>query len=171
MTQSRYSPPSSNVADAVANQLEYAGFWIRVLAALIDTVLIIAVTFPLLYAVYGAAYFDGVSTSFFAGPADILISYVLPAVGAILFWRAKQGTPGKLAFAMRVVDARTGKTLSVGQSIGRYFGYFASMLPLGLGIVWVGLDARKQGWHDKLAGSVVVRVRSSTAQPVVFDAS
>ncbi len=41
--------------------------------------------------------------------------------------------------------------------IGRYFGYYVSILPLMLGIIWVGIDKRKQGWHDKLAGTVVIR--------------
>jgi uncharacterized RDD family membrane protein YckC len=60
-----------------------------------------------------------------------------------------------------VVDAQTGAALSVRQSIGRYFGYYVSILPLLLGLAWVAFDPRKQGWHDKLAGTVVVRARGS----------
>jgi uncharacterized RDD family membrane protein YckC len=41
----------------------------------------------------------------------------------------------------------------------RYAGYFVALLPVGLGILWVAFDARKQGWHDKLAKTVVVRGR------------
>jgi uncharacterized RDD family membrane protein YckC len=67
---------------------------------------------------------------------------------------------------LRVVDAETGNTLSLGKSVGRYFAYFISFLPLGLGIFWIALDKRKQGWHDKLAGSVVIR--SHKKEPVVF---
>ena len=44
-----------------------------------------------------------------------------------------------------------------GQLIGRYLGYYVSILPMMLGIIGVGFDARKQGWHDKLAGTVVIR--------------
>ena len=62
-----------------------------------------------------------------------------------------------MAFSARVVDAGTGKTLSAGQSIGRYLAYFVSALPLGLGLFWVAWDEKKQGWDDKLAGTVVVR--------------
>ena len=50
-----------------------------------------------------------------------------------------------------------GSTLSVKQAIFRYLGYFVALLPLGLGILWVAFDKRKQGWQDKLAGSVVLR--------------
>lgn len=62
-----------------------------------------------------------------------------------------------MAISAKIVDARTGQPASTGQLIGRYFAYFVAMLPLFLGIVWVAFDKRKQGWHDKLAGTVVVK--------------
>jgi hypothetical protein len=62
-----------------------------------------------------------------------------------------------MAIHARIVDARTLGRPSLGQLIGRYAGYTVSVLPLGFGLVWVGWDPRKQGWHDKLAGTVVVR--------------
>ncbi len=151
-----------------AADMEYAGFWVRVGAALIDTLLIVAVTFPLLVAIYGWNYFDE-QTGFIAGPADFLISWVAPAIAVILFWLYRQATPGKMALSLRVVDAKTGGTLSVGQSIGRYLGYFVSIIPLCIGLIWVAFDARKQGWHDKLAGTVVVRSKSRGADPVKFE--
>jgi uncharacterized RDD family membrane protein YckC len=144
--------------DAVAMEtagLEYAGFWIRVWASVIDTVLITLVVCPLLFAVYGRAYWS--SDAFIQGPLDVMISWVLPAIAVIAFWVARQATPGKLAISARIVDANTGEKASTGQLAGRYFGYFVSMLPFFLGILWVAFDARKQGWHDKLAGTVVVR--------------
>ncbi|WP_338846322.1 RDD family protein [Massilia sp. W12] len=159
MSTNRYAPPSSELSNSASTELEYAGFWIRTGAALIDSVLTIAITFPILYAIYGAEYFGDEKKDFIAGPADFLLSYVAPAVAVILFWISKQGTPGKLALSLRIIDAETGNALSVGQSIGRYFAYFVSAIPLGLGIIWVGIDARKQGWHDKLAKTVVIRVK------------
>jgi len=134
---------------------KYAGFWIRTGAAIIDTLLILVVSVPLLVALYGWAYFD--STSIVAGPADFMITWVLPAVAVIAFWIVKQATPGKMAVSTRIVDAETGRPASAGQLIGRYFAYFAACIPFGLGILWVAFDRRKQGWHDKLAGTVVVR--------------
>lgn len=139
------------------SEREYVGFCARVGASLIDTLLLVAITIPLLLAIYGWAYFDSAQTGFIAGPADVLISWILPAVAVILFWMRKQATPGKMVVSARVVDAETGNPLTAGQSIGRYLGYFVSTLPLGLGLVWVAFDARKQGWHDKLAGTVVIR--------------
>jgi uncharacterized RDD family membrane protein YckC len=68
-----------------------------------------------------------------------------------------------MAVGARIVDARTGGRPSTGQLIGRYFAYYVSILPLMLGFIWVAFDARKQGWHDKLANTVVVRATRRTA--------
>jgi uncharacterized RDD family membrane protein YckC len=138
-------------------EVKYAGFWIRTGAAIIDTLLIMLVTLPLLVAIYGWAYFDAEQTGIVAGPADFVISWVLPAVAVIAFWILKQATPGKMAVSTKIVDAESGNAASTGQLIGRYFAYFAATIPLGLGILWVAFDKKKQGWHDKLAGTVVVR--------------
>lgn len=159
MSTNPFAPPNAEVSNVqVSGEIRYVGFWARVGAALIDTVLLLLVTLPLLLAIYGWVYFDEESKSgLVAGPADAFLSWVLPALVSIGFWLTKQATPGKMAVSAKVVDAKTGGTLSVGQSVGRYLGYFVSLLPLGLGIFWVAFDARKQGWHDKLAGTVVVR--------------
>ncbi len=138
-------------------EMRYAGFWIRVAAAMIDTVLLLLFTLPLLIAIYGWAYFDADKTGFVAGGADILITWILPAVAVIAFWIAKQATPGKMLLSARIVDASTGNAPSAGQLIGRYFAYLVSLVPFGLGYLWIAFDKRKQGWHDKLAGTVVVR--------------
>lgn len=139
--------------------LEYVGFWPRVGASIVDAIIIIAITFPLLIAIYGWGYFTDEGSTLIAGPADFFISWVFPAVAVILFWIYRQATPGKMAVSARVVDAATGDGLTAGQAIGRYLAYFVSMLPLFLGIIWVAFDPKKQGWHDKLAGTVVVRSR------------
>jgi uncharacterized RDD family membrane protein YckC len=149
--------------------LEYAGFWVRVGASLIDTVLLMCVTLPILVAIYGWAYFDASKTGINAGLADFLLSWVAPAVAVIAFWLYRQATPGKMALSMKVVDAKTGNTLTIGQAMGRYLGYFVSTIPLGIGLIWVAFDPKKQGWHDKLAGTVVVRVKRHGPEPVSFE--
>ncbi|MBT9140963.1 MAG: hypothetical protein DDT30_01549 [Dehalococcoidia bacterium] len=127
------------------------------------------ITFPLLVSIYGWAYFDMEQTGFIAGPADFLITYALPTIAVILFWLKKQATPGKMAVSAKVVDAKTGNTMSVGQAIGRYFTYFVSLIPLGLGFIWVAFDSKKQGWHDKLAGTIVIRSKNGGTSSVKFD--
>jgi uncharacterized RDD family membrane protein YckC len=88
----------------------------------------------------------------------------------VLFWVYRQATPGKIAIDARIVDATTGEKPSTGQLIGRYLGYYVSTIPLLLGFVWVAFDPRKQGWHDKLAGTVVVRPKHRGPTPVKFEA-
>jgi uncharacterized RDD family membrane protein YckC len=74
-----------------------------------------------------------------------------------------------MMLSLQVVDASSGEPLRVGQSILRYLGYFVSTIPLCLGLVWVAFDPRKQGWHDKIAGTVVVRSARRGPLPVTFD--
>jgi uncharacterized RDD family membrane protein YckC len=62
-----------------------------------------------------------------------------------------------MILSLEIVDAKTGGKPSTGQFIGRYFAYFVSTVPLCIGFLWVAFDRRKQSWHDKLAGTVVVR--------------
>jgi uncharacterized RDD family membrane protein YckC len=128
----------------------YAGFWIRTAASLIDSILLSLVTAPLLLLYYRPDRVRGDST-------DLLLSSALSALLVILFWRWKQGTPGKLMFRLRIVDARTGGEPSLLQWCLRYLGYFISSVPLLLGFFWVAWDPRHQGWHDRIAGTVVIR--------------
>ncbi|WP_439133257.1 RDD family protein [Pseudomaricurvus sp.] len=133
----------------------YAGFWIRVAASLIDTLLFIAIIAPLLTLIYGTAYWD--SGTYLKGNWDLVLNYIFPAVAVTLFWVYKSATPGKMIFKLKIVDANTLGKASTGQMIGRYLGYYVSIIPLMLGIIWVGFDRRKQGFHDKLAKTVVIK--------------
>ena len=139
-------------------QPQYVGFWARVGAAIIDTILMLVIVAPLLTYFYGAEYWVRTG-SLIAGPADLLLNWILPAIAVILFWVYRQATPGKMAISAKIVDATTLGKPSIGQLVIRYLGYYVSIIPLMLGILWVGFDARKQGWHDKLAGTLVVRSR------------
>jgi uncharacterized RDD family membrane protein YckC len=56
---------------------------------------------------------------------------------------------------IRVVDLK-GKNLSIFKSLVRFFGYYLSLYCFGLGFLWILIDKNRQGWHDKLAGSIVV---------------
>lgn len=149
-------------------ELEYVGFWLRTGATLIDTLLILMISVPLLLAAYGWAYFDPEQTGIIAGPLDFLVSWVFPAIAVIVFWINRQATPGKMAISARVVDATTGGRPSTAQLVGRYFAYYVSAIPLCLGFLWVAFDAKKQGWHDKLACTVVVRPTRRGPVPVRF---
>ncbi len=133
----------------------YAGFWLRTVAVLIDTVIVLAVIVPLLLAIYGQGYL--VKTQFLMGPWDFIINYVFPFLAVIVFWRFRGATPGKMVFGAVIVDAESLGPLSNKQLVGRYFAYIPAIFVFGLGILWVAFDKRKQGWHDKLAKTVVIR--------------
>ncbi len=139
----------------------YAGFWIRTGAAVIDSVLILALIVPILSAIYGQSYWS--SERAVQGTWDLILNYLLPAIAIIAFWVYKSATPGKLLLKLRIIDAQTGAQPDLKQFVIRYLGYFVASIPLLIGIIWVGFDPRKQGWHDKLAGTVVVRLHPATA--------
>jgi uncharacterized RDD family membrane protein YckC len=138
-------------------QPQYVGFWARVGAAIIDSILMAIVLVPVGRMVYGGAHWSDIAR--LDSPANIMVNGVLPAIAVILFWVYRQATPGKMAIGAKIVDAKTLGKPSTGQLIGRYFSYYLSSIVLLLGFIWVGIDARKQGWHDKLAGTLVVRSR------------
>ncbi|MDB5763126.1 MAG: hypothetical protein JWQ21_2121 [Herminiimonas sp.] len=142
-------------------ELEYAGFWLRTWAGIIDSILMALIGFPLLLGIYGSDWFA--SDALVAGPSDFVISWIFPAIAVIAFWMARHAMPGKMAISATIVDEKTGGPPSAGQHVGRYFGYFLSAIPFGLGFLWVAFDKKKQGWHDKLAGTVVVRPRKNSA--------
>ena len=133
----------------------YVGFWKRLLAFFIDSFIVAVVILGIALAVYGRNYMElsqGGKTVLF----DLLVQVVLPALAVILFWRYRGATPGKILLSMKIVDADTLGAPSTGKLVGRYFAYVVSMIPLFLGFLWIAFDKRKQGWHDKLAGTAVI---------------
>jgi uncharacterized RDD family membrane protein YckC len=137
-------------------EIEYAGFWLRVAASLIDTVMLLILLFPLLSFIYGMSYWTEQRPS--PDILDIALNYIAPMLIVILFWIYKSATPGKLILKMKIVDANTLQQAKTGQLIVRYLGYYLSAIPFFLGLIWVGIDKRKQGFHDMLANTVVIKI-------------
>ena len=132
---------------------DYAGFWPRAVALLIDCLIVIVIAMPIIVVAFGAAYFslDPVRRS-----GDLVIALV---VGSLIvgFWRYCGATPGKLAVGVKIVDATTGAAPSTGRLVIRLLCYLLSAAPLYLGFLWAVIDRRKQAWHDKIAGTVVIQ--------------
>jgi len=137
-------------------QPEYVGFWRRVLAAAIDFLILFVVTTPILLAIYGRRYFALVQSGTSAGFWDFVIEYVVPAVAVVAFWRRYGATPGKMAVGAKIIDAKTGERPSTARLVLRYVAYLVSALPLFLGFLWIGVSRRKQGFHDKIARTMVI---------------
>lgn len=147
--------------------MEYVGFWPRLGAAIIDAILVSAITLPVLTLIYGSSYWT--SDKFIHGPADFIISWILPAIAYVWLWVATGQTPGKMAIGARIVDADTGRNISIGKAIARYLSYFISAIGLLIGYIWIGFDPKKQGWHDHIARTVVIRSKNRGPQPVRFE--
>ena len=135
--------------------LRYAGFWVRFVALLIDVVALGLLT-TALSPVFGS--------QFHVSGNSYTVNYTATAFGTLIglvyfigFWSWRGQTVGMMPFDMQVVGVADGKKIDVVRGFLRYVGFIISIIPLFLGLIWVAFDARKQGWHDKIAGTVVVR--------------
>lgn len=141
--------------------VQYAGFWRRLVAFILDSLLFFAITTPILYLVYGHGYLNWMFSDhdFFSsyGFLETLINEIVYLVILLFMWVNYGATPGKILMECRIVNARDFSSVSHKQAVIRLVGYLVSALPLYLGFVWIAFDKRKQGLHDRLAGTVVIQ--------------
>ncbi|MEJ2560439.1 MAG: RDD family protein [Anaerolineae bacterium] len=147
-------------------QGHYAGFAGRLLAFAADVVaLVTALTVASWFVATVNALF-GIENflAAFLGAGDLTQAKALVAslvvagfvIGyPLFFWIFTGQTPGKMLLGLRVVTLEGGR-LSLGRAVRRLIGYVLAALPLYLGFVWILADDRRQGWHDKVAGTCVV---------------
>ena len=143
-------------------QAHYGGFWIRVLAAIFDTVLLIVAVFPLRLVLGSAITLIGMEAQMPLHQMLVFRRLARIAVGVALAWAYRAGmesssyqaTLGKLAMRLRVTDEQ-GARISFARASGRYFAKFLFAFALGLGYLMVGFDEQKQGLHDRIAGTLV----------------
>lgn len=150
---------SSGPAEAVptVSAADYAGFWKRLAAAIIDFGVLLLVGFSLAIIVpILAAQVVGL-------PGDSYIMGSFIAFWLIIPWlyysltesSSRQATPGKSTIGIMVTDT-VGKRISFGRATERYWGKIVSLLILFAGFIMVGFTVRKQGLHDILAQCLVV---------------
>ncbi|MGZ6256793.1 MAG: RDD family protein [Candidatus Limnocylindria bacterium] len=133
----------------------YAGFWVRFLAFLIDGILlgIISSAFT---PVWGPQFtMTGNQVAVHAG--SNAIGTLVGLIYFVGFWAWRGQTVGMMPFNMQVVSVTDGKRIDVVRGLLRYVGLIISIIPLFLGLIWAAFDSRKQGWHDKIASTVVIR--------------
>ena len=106
----------------------YMGFWKRVLASIIDNVLLGVACLPLLFLLYQIIERDETAKLTYN-----LLSSIVSIAAILLFWQFKQSTPGKMIFSGRIVDARTYGKPSFGKLVIRYLGYIPSALVISWG--------------------------------------
>jgi uncharacterized RDD family membrane protein YckC len=144
---------SSSSPSASLRSTEYAGFGQRALALLIDWLIVVVISMPIIVVAFGAEYF---SLDPLRRLWDVLFTAIVGAV-VVGFWRYCGATPGKLAVGLKIVDAHTGGAPPTGRLVLRLVAYLVSALPLYIGFLWAAVDRRKQAWHDKIAGTLVVQ--------------
>jgi uncharacterized RDD family membrane protein YckC len=140
-----------------------AGFWTRLAAAIIDS-LVLGVPLGILTSLVVDGGSFAVSGGYGYQPDGPLWLNLLGTLIGIAYYGGLEGgatgqTLGKRALGIRVVDAATGlPPIGIGRGIGRYFARILSAIPCALGYFWMLWDDRKQTWHDKLVRTYVVKV-------------
>ena len=148
-----------------AEPVHYVGFWARFVAFFVDSAAATILIAPLASRLVGEINILNYNLSDPDDARELLtllatqmsVDMLLLGTIFVLFWIYKNATPGKMIFRAVIVDARTLAAPTASQNIIRYLAYFVSLIPLGLGFLWIAFDRRKQGWHDKLAGTVVIK--------------
>jgi uncharacterized RDD family membrane protein YckC len=137
-------------ATAVSVTTNKGGFWIRTFAYLIDAI--------------GIGIVSGILGSIISsdptGQTANGLSVLLGLAYFCYFWSSNGGGQ---TLGMRVLDLKVvrtdGSALTLTQALIRYVGLFVSFICLAIGVIWVAFDADKQGWHDKIAGTYVIRTK------------
>lgn len=148
-------------------RIEYAGFWVRAAARVIDLLVILA-AFNFFYLLdrYGAQaglWKGGGTAERFAGDgfsgAQVMRGVFLlgfPILYYVYLHGAFGQTFGKMALRIRVLN-EDGSPISQRKALARWFGYLLCDLTLSFGYVWAAFDSRKQGLHDRICRTIVVR--------------
>lgn len=153
MTHNPYQAPQSYDIENDDIEYEYAGFWIRLVAYIVDSLVfgIIGAVVSFVLSLVGLYDWNAEQNTF-----DLVWSIIVIAV-SIVMWVKYAGTPAKRLLKLKILNADTGEPLTAGRAILRYIGYIPAFLVLCIGVIWVAFDPKKQGWHDKIANSVVVK--------------
>lgn len=145
----------------------FGGFWRRAMALFIDKMILLSIILMTLFVGLLALWIGYPLPAGEFIPEDLMdlsVSFVI-AYGLMTlllhmmyftYFHGTTGqTPGKMVFGLRVIQA-TGENMTLGIAFLRWVGYFVSTFFCYLGFLWVAFDSKKQGWHDKIAGTVVI---------------
>ena len=149
-------PPVWDARPAGPDATGYGGFWIRVVAYIIDAILLNIVS-GIVGMVIGFNMYTADMNQFDARGS--LVSFVIVWLYFALLESSVRGaTVGKMAVGLRVVTESGGR-LSFMHATGRYLAKFISAIILGIGFIMVAFTDRKRGLHDMVAGTLVVKTR------------
>jgi uncharacterized RDD family membrane protein YckC len=160
-TNSDTVPMTVSPAEAVT----YAGFWQRFLAGIIDGITISIITFIVAFplSLVSGLVSPSSITSDNAGVKMIsnAVSFIISACYAVLLIGKKGQTLGKMAMGIMVVKKDNRQTPGyITAFLREEIGKLLSFIPFCLGYLWVIWDKDKQAWHDKIAGTIVIKTKS-----------
>lgn len=152
-------------------QTGYAGFWIRLVSRVVDGFIVgvpLTVVFLIFAAIAGAVGANSsdqnsqsAATAVAGGGFTVL--YLLALVATIgyqvYFWGTSGQTIAMRLFHLKLVDVNTGAPIGISRAVVRWLMTIVNTWACYVGWIWVAFDARKQGWHDKVASSVVLQVQ------------
>jgi uncharacterized RDD family membrane protein YckC len=157
------APPPNYLA---ASNVVYAGFWIRFVAIFIDGAIlfvanlvigfVVGLVIGILVGVAGGDLTSDSSTTTL-NLISLIIALALNAGYFTFYWAAGQ-TLAMRWLRLRIVDAQTGGPIGISRGFVRWLGYLISAFACYIGLIWAAFDPRKQGWHDKIANTVVIQV-------------
>lgn len=146
----------------IYNRQDYCGFWRRFTANFLDGI-ILGMVYKLVNAVLlaiaslaGAAYF---------GFSDWMLCTIIFWTYMIWFKGYKGATPGYYVFGIRIISIN-GTQVCIKQIIVRIISSFFSAIPFGLGYIWITVDSNRQAWHDKIAGTYVIKAKAEPVRTV-----
>jgi uncharacterized RDD family membrane protein YckC len=135
--------------------LEYAGFWIRLGAGIIDVFIITLFLFIIYRLVLEFTSLTAFRIlSYFATSC---IAWFIVIVYFVAFWAWRGQTPGKMITGIKIIRTDS-SPLALPHAMLRFSGCILCMFTIGIGFVWVGFDKKKQGLHDKIADTYVVKL-------------
>lgn len=118
----------------------YAGFGVRFLASVVDSILVLPVLGVFIALIYRSE--GNWLQMLMLSRENIWLNYGLPATLTLAFWLIKQATPGKIIVHTKIVDAKTLNKPSSAQLTIRYISYYLSLFPFGLGFFWIIWDKK-----------------------------
>lgn len=147
----------------------FGGFWRRGLAYVIDNIILYCISLILFFTGLLALKLGGVSFGGIAMTGDLPLgtglfstvymgTTVLTGMIYFIWFHGTAGqTPGKMLLGLRVIQT-SGEKMTYGVAFLRWVGYLVSGPVFLLGFIWIAFDGRKQGWHDKIAATLVIRL-------------
>lgn len=154
---------SVNTDVRTGQMIEVIGFGRRLAASLIDMLVVGFLTFIMVVGLSFLILLVDIFTAYRYPDREFPVDTMMLWLGLIVsvlyfvgYWAKSGQTIGKSMLGIKIVGM-DGSTLSWGKALLRYIGYLVSGLVLSLGFLWLAFDRKRQGWHDKIAGTIVVQ--------------